>query len=198
MVRESKDLSRLAICCSTSSTACPFQTERGQVVTLTEVKDALFRAYLQVDNRSYSSTCQFYVSLSLLIVTAWSVCNYHEVAFPPTVWLEGGRSMRPPLSSPWHYTKQQAVSGVSPTLLRWSPTPHSSQVSRDCLEKPSMKSKTWIQLHYTVLLTSPASVSTRDHRGDLVEAYALYLTFCSQKGKKSHTEVTKRDPRWGW
>jgi len=147
MVRESKDLSRLAICCSTSSTACPFQTERGQVVTLTEVKDALFRAYLQVDNRSYSSTCQFYVSLSLLIVTAWSVCNYHEVAFPPTVWLEGGRSMRPPLSSPWHYTKQQAVSGVSPTLLRWSPTPHSSQVSRDCLEKPSMKSKTWIQLH---------------------------------------------------
>ena len=55
----------------------PFHTERSQAVTLTEVKDALFRDYAQDDNRSYSSTCQFYVSLSLLIVTAWSVCNYH-------------------------------------------------------------------------------------------------------------------------
>jgi glutamate carboxypeptidase len=55
----------------------PFQTERSQAVTFTEVKDALFRDYVQGDNRSYSSTCQFHVSLSLLIVTAWSVCNYH-------------------------------------------------------------------------------------------------------------------------
>ena len=55
----------------------PFQTERGQAVTPTEVKDALFRDYLQDDNRSYASTCQFYDSLSLLIVTAWLVRNYH-------------------------------------------------------------------------------------------------------------------------
>ena len=51
----------------------PFQTERGQAVTPTEVKDALFRDYVQGDNRSYASTCQLHVSLSLLIVTAWSV-----------------------------------------------------------------------------------------------------------------------------
>jgi len=55
----------------------PFHTERSQAVTLTEVKDALFRDYVQGDNRSYASTCQLHVSLSLLIVTAWSVCNYH-------------------------------------------------------------------------------------------------------------------------
>jgi len=35
--------------------------KRDQAVMFPEVKDAVFRDYLQQDNRSYPSPCQFYV-----------------------------------------------------------------------------------------------------------------------------------------
>jgi len=34
-----------------------------------------------------------------------------------------------------------------------------------------------------------------DHKGGLVEAYAMYFTSCSLKEKASHIVVTKRDPK---
>ena len=68
---------------------------RSQAVTFPEVKDALWQDYVQGGNRSYPATCQFRVSLSLLIVTAWPVCHQYQVAFPPS---KARRAQRVPSS----------------------------------------------------------------------------------------------------
>ena len=68
----------------------------------------------------------------------------------------------PSLFSPWPFPKQQLASGVPRSLPHWSAAPHSSQVPRGWLEKPSMKSKAQREEHYAVLLASPASVSTSE------------------------------------
>jgi len=61
-----------------------------------EVKDALFRDYLQQDNRSYPSSCQFHVSLSSALASQPGLIVIFMQWY---VLLSSGRGrfMRPPL-----------------------------------------------------------------------------------------------------
>jgi hypothetical protein len=103
--------------------------------------------------------------------------------------LEGGHRERPlhnlpsdtSLSSRW----RQAV---ALTLLRWSPTPHSSQVSRGCLEKPSMKSKAQSREHH-VLYDSPRplpSQHAQPKRRTRKSIRSASHTLLSKRGAVSH------------
>jgi hypothetical protein len=105
---------------------------------LTEVKDALFQYSVQSgDNRRYRSHCQFRASCPCSV--AHSLSGVQLSSSSLSSFLRRAQRLLS-LFSPWHFTKQQVVSGVAPSLLHWSPAPHSSQVTRDWLEKPSMKS----------------------------------------------------------
>jgi hypothetical protein len=114
--------------------------KRREAVTLFEVKDALYRDYLQWGktvvihlpaNSVYHCPCSSSQPNRCAIVIEW-----HGLLSS-----ERGHRERPLLFSSWHFTQQQVASGIALTLLHWSSAPHSSQVSRGCLEKPSMKSK---------------------------------------------------------
>jgi hypothetical protein len=88
-------------------------------------------------------------------------------------------------SHPGTSREPREASGVALTLLHWSAIPHASQVSRSCLEKPSMKSKA--RASSTMLYYSPASVSTRATLKKILEKHTL---FTSHRRHKKSEELT--------
>ncbi len=114
--------------------------KRREAVTLPEVRDALFRDYMQGGNHRLS-IC---LPIPFIIVPA----HRHSLAGVPSssssmysfLRKEGAESALV-FSRPGTSREPQEASGVTLALLHWSAAPHSSQVSRGCLEKPSMKSK---------------------------------------------------------